>query len=367
MDKVCLIYNYAQHYRTSIFRLIDSEYNCSWYFGDSMSDVKKMDYSLLNGDVHESHTYRFGSLSFQRGVIGLLHKNYSHYLILPDTHSISSWLFLILSKFHRKKKVYIWTHGWYGKESKIERFLKHILYKLPNGGIFLYGNYAKNLMIKEGFDPACMFVIHNSLAYEKQLTLRSQLNSTRIFKNHFRNDNRNLIFIGRLTSVKKLDMILLAIDNCNRQGHRFNITFIGDGPEKHNLQNCVEALNLSTQVWFYGACYDETVIGELIYNADLCISPGNVGLTAIHAMVFGTPVMTHNDFKHQMPEFEAIKEGVTGDFFNANDVESLTHKIIQWFQSDGKNRESVREACFKEIDTEWTPQFQLSVLKENFK
>lgn len=367
MDKICLIYNYAQHYRTSIFRLIDREYDCSWHFGDSMSDVKKMDYSLLRGDVHESHTYRFGTLSFQKGVIGLLLKDYSRYLILPDTHSVSAWLFLLFSKFYKRKKVYIWTHGWYGKESGIERFLKRIMYKLPNGGIFLYGNYAKKLMIKEGFDPETLFVIHNSLAYEKQSALRSELAGTDLFKDHFRNENKNLIFIGRLTSVKKLDMILHAVDACNREGCHFNITFIGDGPEKRKLHELALSLNLEKQVWFYGPCYDENTIGELIYNADLCISPGNVGLTAIHAMVFGTPVLTHNDFTHQMPEFEAIKEGVTGDFFDANDVESLADKIIRWFDPKNDRREEVRAACYHEIDTEWTPQFQLNVLKDNFK
>ena len=57
--KLCLIYNYAQHYRTSIFKLIDKEFDCSFVFGDSMSDVKKMDYSLLKGDVTEVQNKQF--------------------------------------------------------------------------------------------------------------------------------------------------------------------------------------------------------------------------------------------------------------------------------------------------------------------
>lgn len=39
--KFCLIYNYAQHYRTSIFRLIDQEFDCDFFFGDSYLNVKK--------------------------------------------------------------------------------------------------------------------------------------------------------------------------------------------------------------------------------------------------------------------------------------------------------------------------------------
>ena len=45
--KICLIYNYAQHYRIGIFKLLDQELSCDFYFGDQMDDVKKLDYSEL--------------------------------------------------------------------------------------------------------------------------------------------------------------------------------------------------------------------------------------------------------------------------------------------------------------------------------
>lgn len=101
---------------------------------------------------------------------------------------------------------------------------------------------------------------------------------------------------------------------------------------------------------------------ELIYNADLCVAPGNVGLTAMHTMVFGTPVISHNNFPWQMPEFEAIHPGETGDFFEMDNVDSLARTINQWFDS-GKSREEVRHACYHEIDTQWNPKFQIEVIK----
>ena len=62
----------------------------------------------------------------------------------------------------------------------------------------------------------------------------------------------------------------------------------------------------------YGETFDEAEISKLLNHADLCVSPGNVGLTAMHALAYGVPVATHNDFKNQMPEFEAITPGKTG-------------------------------------------------------
>ena len=120
-------------------------------------------------------------------------------------------------------------------------------------------------------------------------------------------------------------------------------------------------------MWFYGACYDEAANAELIYNADLCVAPGNVGLTAMHSMVFGCPVLTHNDFPLQMPEFEAICENETGSFFKRNDIESLADAISDWFGYNGSRRETIRRNCFKEIDTQWTPNHQMNILKSVFK
>ena len=361
--RLCLIYNYAQHYRTSIFKLIDKEFDCDFVFGDSMGDVKKMDYTLLKGNVREVHNKKIGGAYFQQGVLKLLRQNYNRYIMLGETRCISTWIFLLFSKFYKNKKVYMWSHGWYGKESKIERIIKKMLFKMADG-IFLYGNYARELMIKEGFNKDKLYVIHNSLAYDEQLATRKQLKRTDIYTTHFGNKNPNLVFVGRLTEVKKLDMILHAMSRSKVKNIEYNLTLIGGGEKKEELEKLTIELNLKKNVWFYGPCYDEAVLGSLIYNADLCVSPGNVGLTAMHSLVFGTPVITHNYFPLQMPEFESIIEGETGMFFEYENIDSLMQKINEWF-STIRDREEVRKLCMKEIDNYWTPYYQIEVLKNN--
>ena len=118
-----------------------------------------------------------------------------------------------------------------------------------------------------------------------------------------------------------------------------------------------------TNVWFYGACYDEKQICEFLYNADLCVSPGNVGLTAMHAMSFGLPVISHNNFPMQMPEFEAIIDGETGTFFKENDIQSLAEAIKRW-DSIAVDREKIRQACYKVIDEKYNPHKQVELLKQ---
>lgn len=367
--KICLIYNSAAHYRESIFQLIDRIFDCDYVFGESLDDIKQMDTSKFRGKVTKlQNRYIKNSFYWQPDVQRFLCNKYDAYIVLGDTHCLSTWLFSIRAKLTgRSKRIYFWTHGWYGKESHMERWLKKRFFNMAGGGIFLYGNYARELMIKEGFDAEKLYVIHNSLAYEKQIEIRKRLRIEGIYQQHFGNDANNLMFVGRLTTVKKLDMVLRAIALLKEKGHDYNLTLIGDGVVKNVLEKLTEELGLQKNVWFYGACYDEQQLGQLIYNADLCVSPGNVGLTAMHVMVFGTPVITHCDFHHQMPEFEAIHEGETGTFFQRDNIASLAKSINCWFGEKADKREAVRQACYHEIDTQWTPQFQIDVLKKNLK
>ena len=323
--KVCLIYNYAQHYRTNIFTLMDKKIQCDFVFGNKMGDVKKMDYSTLSHFKKEVDNITFirKPIYYQKGVISLLKENYTTYLILGDIHCLSTWLMLLLTKFS-KKKIYLWSHGWYGRESAIKSIIKKIFFSLADG-TFLYGNYARKLMIKEGLNESKLFIIHNSLSYDEQFAIRKELKPSSIYKNHFRNNFRNLIFVGRLTKVKNLELLLNAVALLKSQYLDVNLTFIGDGTMKDELVKQVQQLGIE-RVWFYGACYDEKELSCLIYNADLCVSPGNIGLTAIHSMSYGTPVLTHNNFPYQMPEFEAIEDGITGTFFEYENYDSLGSK-----------------------------------------
>lgn len=217
-------------------------------------------------------------------------------------------------------------------------------------------------MVEAGIKADKIFPIHNSLDYENQVALRPIAEDRDFYRRHFGNNNPTLVFIGRLTKVKRLDMILDAMSVLRTKGEKYNLVIVGDGTQKMELTTKAESLGLSDSVWFYGACYDESELSKLIYNADLCVSPGNVGLTSIHSMTYGTPVVTHNRFELQMPEFEAIKSGKTGDFFDYGSIGSLSATISNWFRTNRDNREQVREQCYQEIDANWTPAFQLEVL-----
>lgn len=369
MRNLCCIFNVAPHYRAQIYQMIDNELNADFYIGDSAEKLKLMDYhSLLGYKATIKNVKLFGPFYWQNNVLRLLRKpEYQVYLMTGEFFCLSTWFFLIIKAlFHKNKRIYFWTHGWYGHEGWVKRKLKKIFFEISDG-IFLYGNYAKNQMAQNGFDTNKLFVIHNSLSYTQQLELRENIKHLNIYKEHFNNNNKTIIFIGRLTKIKRLDLLIEAIALLKKQKEYYNLILVGDGVMRSTLEELTITKGLNDSVWFYGACYDDQVNAELIYNADLCVSPGNVGLTAIHTLMFGCPVITHNNFKRQMPEFEAIHPGSTGDFFEYDNFKSLAKSISNWFVAKHMQREAVRQACYNEIDTQWTPQFQLEVIKKGLK
>ena len=216
-------------------------------------------------------------------------------------------------------------------------------------------------MIKEGFKKDKLHVLANSLDYEKIVLQRNKAKSP-IYINKFHNNNPTIFFIGRLGKNKKLELLIDAHKFAQEKSVNFNVVLIGDGEHKDYLLKKTKKLGTENNVWFYGACYDEILISELIYNADLCVSPGNVGLTVIHSLSFGTPVITHNNFSNQMPEFEAIEQGVTGDFFEENSIESLEQVITKWLSLNPSKTEELINRCYEIVDIKYNPNYQMSIL-----
>jgi len=365
--KVCMFFNDLALYRKAIYKKIDEEYDCDWYIEDIDKGVKEFDASELK-KVTRIPVKQIGSFYKTIGLGSLLKKDYDIFFMLGATRNISLVTFCLRKKiFYPPKKVYFWTHGYYGKESWVEKvFWKRPMLKLADG-VFTYGDFAKKLMIDDGFKKEKVFPIHNSLDYDNQLVLRKKMVKSNVYKKHFHNDNPIIIFIGRLTEVKRLDMLVEAVTLLRKRGESYNMVFVGDGVMRESLEaktkeNCIEH-----QTWFYGACYDERQNAELVYNADLCVAPGNIGLTSIHVLMFGCPAVSHDNFCYQMPEFEAIKPGITGDFYKYGSVEDLAITISKWFSKNSRRREEVRQACYQEIDTNWNPYYQMDIISKNLK
>lgn len=371
-----IIYNFTNipsHYRSFLWSklLTNSFIDFHFAYGENKKlNVKQIDFDKpeFRAQSHKLHSLKNfwikdKILIFQTGVIGrCLTKKINLAIFSGEFQIISTWIAILICKC-RGIKVALWTHGLYGNEGYWKRSLRVIFYKLADE-LLLYERRAKELLVNQGLKEEKLKVIFNSLDYDTHKKLRNSKEIKEVFKPIFfkNNDFPYLIFVGRLTKVKKLDLLIEALSALNKKGLKLNLLLVGDGIEKESLKSLVFSQNMKDYIHFYGACYDEEILAKYIYHATLCVSPGNVGLTAIHSLSFGTPVCTHKNFLNQMPEVGIIEDEKTGVFFEENNLESLKEVIKNWLKKS-KSRESIRKNCFKAIDSFYNPYYQIEIIK----
>lgn len=369
MLKVAYFTNIAPHYRRRLWleMLNDQDIEFHFFYGTSPAGgIREIEWDTSNASIlsrlHKVRNIRVKSiLIYQIGVLyNALFKKWDALILLGDMFVLTHWLATLLAKASGKE-VYFWGHGLYGNESKAKLVVRKLFLALADGH-FLYGHYAKELMRKEGFDSARIHVIYNSLDYNFHKSIRNKVVEADFYKgrNYFADNSLPvLVFIGRLTPEKKIDMLITAIEALKNREMKVNLLIIGDGKERLTLAE--RAYSLMGQVYFYGTCYDEFEIGKLLANADLCVSPGNVGLTAIHSLSFGTPVCTHSDMTEQMPEAEAIVNGETGVLYDRTKGD-LAVVIKNWLVH-APDRNEIRKKCYEIIDSRYNPHVQVEIFK----
>ena len=363
--RVAVVYHFFAHYRAAIMQtLLASE---------------AIDYFLIS-DLHEpsneieaweppkdrwrwSPCFRLGAnFIWQKGLLRLAMQPETDAIIfLGNANFLSTWCSAGLARL-LGKRVLFWTHGWVRDERGLKRLVRNLFYRLAHG-LLLYGNRAKAIGIRNGFPKENLYVIYNSLDYRHQSELREAIERSRLssIRNQFFKNAACPVLIcsGRLNKLKRIDLLLDAMFLLLDEGLHTSLLLVGEGPEEAALR--ARALERGLSVHFFGACYEEERLAELIMSANLTVSPGQVGLTAMHSLAYGVPVVTHDDVHNQMPESEAIVPGKTGDLFRHGDVVDLAEVLKRWIHRPWPDA-TARQECIAIMERFYNPQYQANII-----
>jgi glycosyltransferase involved in cell wall biosynthesis len=376
IKKVAIVYHYVAHYRKPIFDSLcrdggDVEYYVLADQNPNIAslEVIKPDFSLSNKAISEkwiklTNQWLTKDILWQKGLIQLsLSRQFDGIIFLGNMYFLSTWISAILARLSGKK-VYFWTHGFRDKEKGVKGFFRSLFYHLAHG-LFLYGNRAKDILISKGFDEKKLHVIYNSLDYERQcLELKKITDSDRERKKSelgFLQEDKVLIATGRITKDKRFDLLVDALAVLNKDGHRYKLVIVGEGPEKESVLKKAKIKGVESDIYFYGACYDEAELATLISLSNVSVVPGDIGLSAIHALTYGTPVVTHNNFSTHKPEFEAIRDNISGSFYEYGNMDDLAEKLRYWC---GRNRGESFESCRNIIAKFYNAPYQKSIINK---
>lgn len=378
--KVLIVYHYIAHYRLPVFsQLVKDFEDKGWeidFFSDESSGkskIKVLDSSIAHNYPEISDRWHIGknfwigsNILWQRGLIKVLRKNkYDVVIMLGNAYYLSTWVAVALNKIKKSYKIYLWTHGVRSQEYGFKKYLRIWFYKLSDH-LLLYGNHARSILAGCGIDEDSISVIYNSLDFDAQRRVfdinTSCYVSDVLQKYNIPDSARIALFTGRLTKGKRVDMAIEAIGKArNAMGININLVVVGEGPEMMGLKELVAKLDLDGSIHFVGACYDEYVIAALMKASRVLIVPGDIGLSAIHALSYGVPVITHDNFSRHGPEFEIIKDGKTGSFYKYGEIESLVENLAYWINVD---KSLVEETCISSVKKNYTPQAQSKLIIE---
>jgi glycosyltransferase involved in cell wall biosynthesis len=275
-------------------------------------------------------------------------------IFLGNPYILSNWIYSLTAIALGKKAIY-WTHGWLGMEKGIRGSIRKSYYKLADS-LLLYGQRAKKIGINLGFDPNTLHVIYNSLNYYIQCDIRDKL----ISSGARTASPATFLFVGRLTAEVHLDVAFRALAELKTQGINASLNVIGNGHMREALGKLARSLDVDVR--FLGEIYDEEEIGKQMLAARAVVSPGKVGLLAMHALAYGTPVLTHGNFDKQMPEFEAIQDDITGGFFRQGDAADLARLMRVWLEK--KPSTDASKAAIEMIEKNYTPSVQRKLIED---
>src|SRR5688572_2533639 len=138
-----------------------------------------------------------------------------------------------------------------------------------------------------------------------------------------------LVHISNFRKVKRIEDVVSVFANVRKELPA-KLIFVGDGPEKANIEQLCRQMNLQHDVIHLGKINDPK---EILSMADLFILPSETesfGLAALEAMAMKVPVISTNS--GGLPEVNI--HGKTGFLSNIGDVEDMSKNALSLLQDE---------------------------------
>lgn len=153
-------------------------------------------------------------------------------------------------------------------------------------------------------------------------------------KDHFKkaiapDGERILVHTSNFRKVKRVEDVVHVFKSVREQIPA-KLLLVGDGPERHNLEELCRHLKLCDDIRFLGK---QDAIEEILAVADLFVMPSeneSFGLAALEAMACEVPVISSNT--GGLPEVNL--QGVTGYLSQVGDVADMARNALHILQDD---------------------------------
>jgi glycosyltransferase involved in cell wall biosynthesis len=158
-------------------------------------------------------------------------------------------------------------------------------------------------------------------------------------------DDLHLLFVGRLVYQKGLDLLLKALANLNE--YPWQLSIVGDGPQRDTLQDLAVSLGMRDRIHFLGWNTHEELKNKY-QEASIFVFPSrDEGMpnAVLEAMASGLPVIASNISGNE----ELIQDDITGLLVPRDNWEMLQEKL-KILMIDNHRREQLGRAARKRAE-----------------
>jgi GalNAc-alpha-(1->4)-GalNAc-alpha-(1->3)-diNAcBac-PP-undecaprenol alpha-1,4-N-acetyl-D-galactosaminyltransferase len=147
----------------------------------------------------------------------------------------------------------------------------------------------------------------------------------------------SVIAIGRLHPQKGFDLLIKAFHRIQDQCPGWQLTILGEGPLRSQLEDLRDQLQLTSRVHLPGLV---TNIPDYLRQADLFVMPSRFEgfpMALCEAMAYGLPVLAADCLSGPR---DIIEDGVNGVLVPTEDIDALAAKLLA-LMSDSTQREKL--------------------------
>ncbi|HMP80190.1 MAG TPA: glycosyltransferase family 4 protein, partial [Pirellulaceae bacterium] len=252
---------------------------------------------------------------------------------------VALWPGLARARFSRLGTI-LWGHGYSKRGNGVNHTVRAGLSRWATALLF-YNYQTRERYIEQGFDPSRLFVALNTLDRSEMKAAQTYWQSNPDLLARWRNDqhiaNRRVaLYVSRLDPNNRLDWLIEALPQVVRQVPEALVVIVGGGESQYieSLRATAVRLGVSDSVRFVGPVYDERDLAPWFLSARLFCYPTNIGLSLIHSLIYGLPVITGRDRSRHNPEIEAFTAGVNGLDFADGDIAELAEQLVSCLSND---------------------------------
>lgn len=308
----------------------------------------------LHAFVHPSQ-WRYASLK-QCDILVLVWN--VHYLLLVPA--------LIRARLGGVKTI-LWGHGYSKRESYFRKHLRFAVTHLADATLF-YDPKTRDTCVSSGWiRETKAFYAMNAidhipivLASEKLEEDASALDA--FAATHGLHQGQTLLFVSRLHRSNCLDVAIRAVGVLKEVFSSIKLLIVGDGDsEQERLTALACELGVADRIVFLGRIDDEVELCKCFKIASVFCYPENIGLSLLHSLHYGLPVVTGADMGLQNPEICVFRPGLDGLLFKNGDHLDMASKISELI-----NDVSRRERMSSEIKMRALSEITLDKMSAGF-